>query len=749
MTASESPTSAVTGGDPGATLSGTVEHVTFHNPENGFAVLKVRVPGEREPVAFVGHAPAIAAGESFEAVGDWVVDRTHGRQFRASRMTTRPPTAREAVLRYLSSGMVPGIGPAMARRIVEKFGGKALEVIETEPMRLLDVPGIGRGGAQRIARGFAEQKALRELMVFMGERGIPTAHAVRIHRHYGDKAREIVETDPFRLAREIRGIDFSGADAIAERFGLDHTAPARLLAGLAHVLEGGAADGHTGLPRADVIERAARLLGVTEEAIEGAVTEAVARAEITEDEIDGTSVLFSRRLAAAESIIAERLAELSAGPPPWQRIDLDEAAGAFQRRSGVALSPSQRDALALVAGARVSVVTGGPGVGKTTILHALLGLVGGGGRRVALAAPTGRAARRMSDQTGREAKTIHRLLEIDAATGDFRRGLSNRLDADLVVIDEASMVDAGLMAALLLAVPDEAALILVGDVDQLPSVGPGQVLADVIGSGLVPVARLTEIHRQAAESRIVVNAHRVNHGEMPETTAAGETGDFYVVAMSSPEDGLAKVLEIVGRRIPNAFGLDAMSEVQVITPMQKGLLGARNLNVELAKLLNPRAGTRIERGGLSYGTGDRVMQVENDYEHDVFNGDMGRIHAIDREEDKVTVTFDGRAIDYSSTGLDALAPAYAITIHKSQGSEYPAVVIPLSGQHFPMLARNLLYTALTRAKRLVVLVAERRALEIAISDRNGRRRWTRLGKLLAAARAEPADRDPAPDASTV
>ncbi|MBH0239858.1 SF1B family DNA helicase RecD2 [Methylobrevis albus] len=713
-----------------ASLSGTIDRVTFHNPENGFAVLKVKVAGRREPVSLVGHAPQIAPGESFDAVGVWVTDRAHGLQFKAERLATRPPTAKEAVARYLASGMVQGVGPAMAERIVKAFGAEALNVIDAAPMRLLEVPGVGKSAAQKIARGWAEQKALRELLVFLAERGIGTADAVRIHRQFGEEARTIVETDPFRLARDVPGIGFTGADAIAVRFGLDREAPARLRAGIAYAVEDAAADGHTGLPGGDLVEKAERLLVVDEALVRTALAETVAAGDVVETVVDGTTCYFGRRLADAEAMVAERLKALSAGSLPWSGADLDQAATAFERRAGVVLSASQRAALALVAGAKVSVVTGGPGVGKTTILDALLSLVGRGGTRIALAAPTGRAARRMSDQTGREAKTIHRLLEIDAGTDNFRRNAGNPLEADLVVIDEASMVDAGLMAALVAAVPDEAALVLVGDVDQLPSVGPGRILGDVIESGAVPVARLTEIHRQAESSRIIVNAHRINHGEAPIATPAGEEADFYIVPMSSPEDGLAKLREIVGRRIPGRFGLDPMRDVQVLTPMQKGILGARNLNVELAQLLNPNAADRIERGGAAYAVGDRVMQVENDYDRDVFNGDLGRIVRIDRQQDDVVANFDGRELHYPTRALDALLPAYAITIHKAQGSEYPAVVIPLSGQHYPMLARNLLYTAVTRARRLVVLIAEPRALDVAVSGRGTRRRWTRLRQLL-------------------
>jgi exodeoxyribonuclease V alpha subunit len=713
-------------------LSGTVERVTFHNEENGFAVLRVRVPGRKDPVALVGHVPAVAAGERIEAEGSWTSDRTHGPQFKAERIETREPSHKDAIARFLGSGLISGVGPAMAERIVKVFGSEALEVIEKEPMRLLKVPGVGRQLAARIAESYRERKAVKEVMIAFQEKGIGTTRAVRIFRHFGPDAVRVVEEDPYRLAREVRGIGFEGADEIAARFGVARTAPERLRAGVTYALEDAADQGHTAVPRAEAAQRAARLLGVDEDAVTDAIAEAVSAREVIEVDIDGVACLSARRLAAFETTVARRLAALAEGPPPWGKVDVDGAIARFEGRTGKRLSPSQRDALALVAGAKVAVVTGGPGVGKTTLLEALLATLAQRHTTVALAAPTGRAARRMAEQTGREAKTIHRLLEIDPATGTFRRGPGEPLEADLVVIDEASMVDVALMASLLEAVPKSAALILVGDVDQLPSVGPGQVLADVIASGSVPVARLTEIFRQAEESRIVVNAHRINRGEAPEPPPAGETADFYLVDAAGPDDALAKILEIVGTRIPRRFGLDPMRDVQVITPMQKGAVGARNLNDRLAALLNPAPIDTVERFGAVYAVGDKVMQVENDYDRDVFNGDLGVIRRIRVAEDEVRVAFDGRDVSYGLQDLEALQRAYAITIHKSQGSEYPAVVIPLVREHAVMLARNLLYTAVTRGKRLVVLVAEPSALRMAVSDQRARRRFTRLKDLLSA-----------------
>ena len=588
-------------------LAGTVERVTFHNEENGFSVLKVRVRGRKDPVAVIGHLPTVAAGEKIDAEGQWMTDKVHGLQFRADRIETNEPTGKDAVIRFLGSGLISGVGPAMAERIVQVFGAKALDVIETEPMRLVTVPGLGKQTAARIAESYRERKAVKDVMIAFQDKGIGTARAVSIWKVLGPDAVKLVEEDPYRLAREVRGIGFAGADEIAEKFGIDRAAPERIRAGIAHAIESAADDGHTAVPRADVFERAERLLGVDADAVAAEVEGAIAQGDVETFDIDGTAFLAVRRLARFERSVAARLKALAEGRPPWGKIDVDAAVERFEARKGMHLSPSQHEALALVAGAKVSVITGGPGVGKTTLLEALLATISTAKLTVALAAPTG-PRRPPHGRAGGARSENHpsRLLEIDPTTGGFKRSASEPLEADVVVIDEASMVDVPLMSALVEAVPLNAALILIGDVDQLPSVGPGQVLADIIASGLVPVARLTEIFRQAEESRIIINAHRINRGEWPEPPPSGELADFYVIEARGADDALAKILEVVGNRIPRRFGLDAMRDVQVITPMQKGICGARNLNDRLAELLNGAPLDRIERFGQTYATGDKV-----------------------------------------------------------------------------------------------------------------------------------------------
>jgi len=473
------------------------------------------------------------------------------------------------------------------------------------------------------------------------------------------------------------------------------------------------------------------LLDVADGIVRTALADELDGGEVVTDTIEGKACVFLRGLYLAECGIADRLRALAKGPPPWPAIDAEKAIPWVEKRTGKTLAASQRTAIALILRSKAAVVTGGPGVGKTTLLDAVLRILAAKGTRLLLAAPTGRAAKRMTEQTGIEAKTIHRLLETDPKTGGFRRDADTPLDCDLVVIDEVSMVDTSLMFAVLKAVPQKAGLLLVGDVDQLPSVGPGQVLADVIGSGAVPVARLTEVFRQAAESRIVVNAHRINRGEMPEWPMQGQDSDFFFIEANEPEQGAAKVVEIVRDRIPRRFGLDPIRDVQVLCPMQRGALGARALNADLQRALNPNMAEKIERFGSIFAPGDKVMQIENDYDREVFNGDLGRVTRIDQAEGVLTAEFDGRAVEYPFGELDTLVPAYATTIHKSQGSEYPAVVITLATQHYTMLARNLVYTAVTRGKRLVVIVGQRKALAIAIRAHGRKQRWTKLREWLS------------------
>ncbi|MEE7478476.1 ATP-dependent RecD-like DNA helicase [Methylobacterium hispanicum] len=720
-------------GTPVEALAGTIERVTFHSPETGFCVLKVQARGRRELVPVVGHAPAVAAGEWITATGTWFSDRQHGLQFRADTLKVTPPTGPEGIERYLASGQMRGIGPAMARRIVAAFGERTFEIIEAEPNRLTEIGGIGRTRAARIVASWAEQRAVREIMLFLHAHGVGTARAVRIFKTYGHESVAVMSEDPYRLAREVRGIGFRTADAIAKKLGLAADAPQRLRAGVAFALQTAMDEGHCALPLDHLTDRAGTLLEVGAPLVRAAIFEALARAEdVVADTVAGAPCIFLKGLHAAERGVAERLVRRAAGAPPWPAIDLARALPWAEARTGKTLSPSQGEAVRLLLAAKIAVMTGGPGVGKTSTLDTVLRILAAKGVRVLLAAPTGRAAKRMSEQTGLEARTIHRLLEFDPRHGGFARTETNPLSCDLLVLDECSMIDVPLMHALLKAVPEQAGLLLVGDVDQLPSVGPGQVLADVIASGAVPVARLTEVFRQAAESRIVVNAHRINAGRMPERPRAGERADFHVVEIEDPEAGVERLIEVVTRRIPRAFGLDPSRDVQVLTPMQRGAMGARNLNIVLQRVLNPDPPAEVQGFGWRFAPGDRVMETQNDYDREVFNGDLGRILRIDDEEGAVVVGFEGREVSYPFGELDTLVPAFATTIHKSQGSEYPAVVIPLVTQHYAMLARNLLYTGVTRGRQLVVLVGQRRAIAMAVRGGH-RRRYTKLAEWLGAA----------------
>lgn len=714
------------------TLVGSVERVTFHNEENGFAVLKVKARGKRDVVAVVGHAASISAGEFIHAVGVWTTDRTHGLQFKADLLKTTPPTTAEGIEKYLGSGMVRGIGPKLAKRIVDAFGQGTFEIIEASPEKLRDVAGIGAFRAEKIAAGWAEQKAVRDIMVFLHSHGVGTSRAVRIFKTYGHDAIQVMTEDPYRLARDIRGVGFRTADAMAMKMGMTREAPQRVRAGVSFALQEATDDGHCGLPVDNLVTLATKLLDVNKTIVRAALDHELASGEVVGDTIGGEPCVFLRGLHLAERGVADRIRALVRGPPPWPAIDVEKAVPWVEKKTGKTLAASQRAAIELVLRSKAAVITGGPGVGKTTLLDAILRILAAKGTKILLTAPTGRAAKRMTEQTGIEAKTIHRLLEIDPKTGGFRRGADNPLQCDLLVIDETSMVDTSLMFALVKANPGRASLLLVGDVDQLPSVGPGQVLDDIINSGAIPVARLTEVFRQAAESRIVVNAHRINRGEMPEWPKRGEDSDFWFVDADDPEKGAAKVVEIVRDRIPRRFGLDPIRDIQVLCPMQRGALGARSLNADLQKALNPDPPAKVEKFGSLFAPGDKIMQTENDYDRDVFNGDLGTVLRIDEVEGLLVAGFDGREVEYPFGELDALVPAYATTIHKSQGSEYPAVVITLATQHYTMLARNLVYTAVTRGKRLVVIVGQRRAMAIAVRSGGGRKRWTKLREWLAA-----------------
>lgn len=715
---------------PQDVLAGVVERVTFHNPETGFCVLRVKARGQRDLVTVVGHAAVITAGEWVTASGEWVNDRVHGQQLKARFLRTSAPTSIDGIEKYLGSGMIRGIGPVYARKLVKAFGEKVFDIIEGEPARLREVTGIGAVRAAKITEAWADQKTVREIMVFLHSHGVGTARAVRIFKTYGSDAVQVMSENPYRLARDIRGIGFKTADAIAQRLGIAKTAMIRVRAGISYALTEATNDGHCGLPLEELLPLAGALLEVEVTLVQTALDLELAEGTVVADRVGETQCVFLARLHRAERAIAGDLLRLSAGELPWPSIDAERALPWIEAKTGLALAASQVEAIRLALRSKVLVITGGPGVGKTTIVNAILRILAAKDTALQLCAPTGRAARRMTEATGFPAKTIHRLLETDPRAGGFKRDEHNPIECDMLVIDESSMVDVLLMQALLAAVPRHAALLIVGDIDQLPSVGPGQVLADIIGSGAVPVVRLTEIFRQAAQSRIIVNAHRVNQGLLPDLARPEGDSDFYFVPADEPETAVARVVELVKMRMPRRFGFDPIRDIQVLCPMNRGGVGARSLNIELQAALNPAGEKKVERFGWTFAPGDKVMQIENDYDKDIFNGDIGYVDDVDPEAAELVASFDGRPVTFLFGELDSLVPAYAATIHKSQGSEYPAVVIPLLTQHYAMLQRNLLYTGITRGKRLVVLVGQRKAIAIAVKNVSGRRRWSKLAEWL-------------------
>lgn len=716
---------------PQERLSGSVERVTFHNEETGFCVLKVKVRGRREPVAVIGSAASVGPGEFVECLGFWQNDRTHGLQFKAVQLRVVLPGTREGIEKYLGSGMVKGIGPHFAKVLVKAFGENVFEVIENEPMRLLGLPGIGRKRMDMVTGAWAEQKVIRGIMVFLQSHGVGTARAVRIYKTYGDEAILKVTENPYRLALDIHGIGFKSADVIAERLGVARDSLIRARAGVRHTLQEISNDGHCAWPGDELAGQAAGLLEIPVPVIEEAIQEEIAEDNLVRDRIDGRECLFLTPLHRAETGTAAGIARLLPGAPPWESIDAAKAIPWVEQKTGLTLSASQRSAVELALASKVTVITGGPGVGKTTLVNGILRIILAKDIRVTLCAPTGRAAKRLSESTGLEARTVHRLLEFDPQTFGFKRGRDNPLETDLLVVDESSMVDIVLANRLLAAIPDHAALIIVGDVDQLPSVGPGAVLADIIDSGVVPTVRLTEIFRQAESSRIIVNAHRINRGELPLKNEGTALSDFYFIPAETPEEIHDKVMQVITERIPGRFGLHPVRDIQVLTPMNRGGLGVRSLNVELQLRLNSGAEPSVVRFGSRFASGDKVIQTVNNYDKEVFNGDIGVVRLVDTEEGLLRVDFDGREVEYEFGELDEVSLAYATSIHKSQGSEYPAVVIPLAMQHYMLLERNLLYTAVTRGKKLVIVIGQVRALAMAVRNRKSTRRMTKLAERLA------------------
>lgn len=724
-------------------IEGEVERITFENRETGFRVVKVAVEGRKDRIAIVGTFPQVAVGARVRARGTIEVDRTHGEQLRVTNVTELAPTTLTGIEKYLGSGMIKGIGQTYASRIVETFGLDTFRVLDEQPDRLRDVPGLGRVRAEQLAKSWQEQRAIRDVMVFLQSYGASPHLATRIFKRYGPKAVGIVSANPYRLAIDVWGVGFKTADRIAAQMGIGRDSLERMQAALLQALRDATDAGHCYLVAEDLVARASRLLasaGPDEESRDASVVarleEALAtivRSSYVIAERDGTldrthadlrgAAIWDPKMHAAESRLAERFAELAHAEAD-RLPGFEEAVRAFEREAKTELAEEQRLAVASAARCPLLVVTGGPGVGKTTIVKAILSVFDRAHVSSRLAAPTGRAAKRMSEATGREAATLHRLLEFEPKTGGFKRDAKNPIDAGAIIVDESSMVDVWMADALTQAIGEGTRLVLVGDVDQLPSVGPGSVLLDAIASEIVPCVRLVKIFRQAEKSLIVQNAHRINARQAPVVPEAGDTNaDFFMIEKRDADEARRIVLELVTNRIPKRFGLDPVRDIQVLTPMNRGPAGTAILNEELQAALNPASEARpsITRGKTVYRVGDKVMQLKNDYDRNVWNGDVGVIASVDTEEDSLVVRFDEgsssemREVPYDAGALDELALAYACTIHKSQGSEYPAIVIPLLTTHFVMLSKNLVYTAVTRGKRLVVLVADPRALRLALA----------------------------------
>ncbi|MCK6526064.1 ATP-dependent RecD-like DNA helicase [Myxococcota bacterium] len=719
---------AATGDGARTVVQGVVERVIHTHPDDGWTVARLEADDGRA-ITVVGFLAGSRAGEELRCEGRWVRDPRFGEQLRVESCVTVAPSTLTGIERYLSSGIVRGLGPKLAARLVQRFGLATLDVIEGQPERLAEVEGLGPKRIAELRGAWTTGREARQVMVFLQGHGVSPAYAGRIVKRYGAGALAVVRSNPYQLADEVAGIGFLTADRIALSLGLPEDAPARLRASLLHHLAETAEHGHTCFPADALLRRASDRIGVPREALEPSLRDLVTEGRVVEGpdpSQPGGRLVATAELDAAERAAAAVLARLLGAPPapPPPPALLAWA----QARLGLSLAPAQRDAVTLALSAPLAVVTGGPGTGKTTLLRALLAVSEGQGIDVVLAAPTGRAAKRMTEATSAPASTLHRLLDYSPADGGFRRGPRRPLETGLVVVDEASMLDQPLFTALVAALPIGARLVLVGDVDQLPSVGPGRVLADLIGSGAVPVARLEDVYRQREGSLITANAHRIRSGEPPTLPAGGGGGDFFMVAREDAGAVARTVVELVAERIPRHFGLDPRADIQVLVPMHRGVAGAVALNQALQEALNPPdpAKGEVRRGGRVYRAGDRVLQVRNDYDREVWNGDLGRVASVDPGAGEVRVAFDDHEATYEVGDLDAVQPAYAITVHKSQGSEYPAVVVPLLTEHAVMLRRNLLYTAVTRARRLVVLVGSRRALGLALREGEGDGRRTRL-----------------------
>ena len=727
------------------TVEGTVSSVVYHNDDNGYTVLHVEMPSgyalrKLNEITIIGKTQAVWEGEDVRAEGQWVTDKIHGRQFKADTITCVAPKSLAGIERYLASGLIKGVGKVLAKRIVDTFGDDTLNVLNHQSARLVEVPKLGNAKIAQIRESWRANATMRENMIFGQTYGISIVKMTKIVRRYGPDAIAIVKADPYKLCRDIWGIGFTTADRIALSVGIPKESPLRARASISYALEKEADDGgHCWTYENDLLLRGNELTGISVEVLGAALEKELEEGRVVAERDGGESGprrIYLRGLYHSEKDVAYRVLRLMSAPRTFRSIDARRAVEWWERRAGFRLERRQSQALERSLESKFSIITGGPGVGKTTIIRALVDIYGERKLNIVLAAPTGRAAKRMSESVGAPAQTIHRLLKWNPATNEFTYNGENRYEADVFIFDETSMIDISLAADLLAAIPETAVVVWVGDTDQLPSVGAGSVLGDLIRSGAVPSTKLEFIFRQDTTGLIVTNAHHVNAGE-PLEIRQGDT-DFYFMRIEDPQACIARAIEFMTRRIPRKFGLDPLEDVQVLTPMRRNSLGTENLNFEIQRALNPD-GDAIMRGGTTFRTGDRVMQLRNNYDKDVYNGDVGFVKSVDAAARSMVVVFDGRPVRYDAGDLDELVLAYATTIHKSQGSEYPAVIVIIHTQHYVMLQRNLLYTAITRGRRLVLLMGVPYAVDQAIKTNIVRERRTSLAERLGTGQSKEGD----------
>ncbi len=707
-------------------LSGNIERITYHNQDNGFCILRVKVKGHKDLVTVSGNSPTLSVGEYIKCSGIWFNDRNYGKQFKANFLKALPPDTLEGIEKYLASGLIKGIGAHFAKKLVSAFGDKVFDVIEGRPELLSTLDGIAEIRAKSICNNWKDQKIVREIMIFLQSHGVGTTRATRIFKTYGEDAIAIVSKNPYQLAKDIRGIGFISADVIASNLGIARNSLIRARAGLSHVLLEATSNGHCALPRQALIQNTQKLLKIDVNLIELAIEKEIELKSIICDLIEDKSCIFLASYYFYEKQIAKLLLSIKNSDMPRGDNDALEPMPQIEQELSIQLVGNQKEAIAKALSNKLMALTGGPGTGKTTLIQTLIKILETRELNVKLCAPTGRAAKRLSETTGLEATTIHRLLEIDPTQGGFKYNEDNRLFCDYLIVDESSMIDVTLFFALVKALPDNAGLLLVGDVDQLPSVGAGQVLKDIINSNRITTVRLNQIFRQSATSDIITNAHNVNKGILPNLGSHKENSDFYFIEAQTGDDIINKIITITCERIPKKFNLDPVNDIQLLCPMQRGGGGARLLNSVLQKVLNPNYQEGITKFGQVFAIADKVMQMENNYDKDTYNGDIGIISEIDKDKQEVTIDFYGNKVKYDYADLDQITLSYATTIHKSQGSEYPAIIIPITMQSYMMLSRNLIYTAITRGKKLVIVIGDKKGFAMAVRDNKSSNRYSKL-----------------------